>query len=502
MVKAPNRKGIFTRKNSPRVNPTVVNWATRKQVVNEDKELCKKNSSLRPFLRDETFMEAFERSMIFLYYKMKGEPIPQDTKHLSKDEMNELKFAIQGFNGTFEEMSEEIFHQELHSLNQELSDYEQYLPERILNKGTNYQRCAYPVSTYLPRLVSLMIKSEGQLQYAADYSDAVCSVSGNANDFVTTLNSNTCITFAHSQSELDEYPEEVRAKSYVILTPEFMPVESSTPITIKANRLLSLSFVIDAFKNGAIQSIEPTLLETLKKEAPELLEIKDKEPVILITPRYLNTETTRDRFIVVDPSGLPRGRNVRNASNFKNTEDDLIQRLFEEKHVYLVDARTATELRLKTPELWLSNFNDPNLAIFNTLSPNEQLAISFLQYIEALRRFSVSMYKVNMTNETRRKNTNKAIQNASAVYSEDLTSLPTITGLFENLEDTDSFEWNELKELQQKVTGSVTIQTPKDIVVLLRKLNRSFLIKNLKGAFNQAYAYTNRGNRVRALMSR
>jgi hypothetical protein len=181
-------------------------------------------------------------------------------------------------------------------------------------------------------------------------------------------------------------------------------------------------------------------------------------------------------------------------------EDDLIRTLFKEKHVYLVDPHTATELRVKTPELWLSNFNDPNLAIFNTLSANEQLTISFLQHIEALRRFSVSMYKVNMKNETRRKNINKAIQNASAVYSEDLTSLPNMTSLFENLEDTDSFEWNELKQLQEKVTGSVTIQTPKDIVVLLRKLNRSFLIKNLKGAFNQAYSY-NRGTRVRALMS-
>ena len=89
MVNKPNRKGWgiknpFTRK----VTPTI-NWVTGKR-ANDERENCKKNAKLRPFLRDETFMEGFERSLIFLYYKMKGQAIPSDKKYLTKDERNEL----------------------------------------------------------------------------------------------------------------------------------------------------------------------------------------------------------------------------------------------------------------------------------------------------------------------------------------------------------------------------------------------------------------------------
>jgi len=493
---------IFTRK---RVAPTpapVVNPLTN-PVKPED--ICLKPANVRPFIRDENFMEAYNRSLVFLYYKMKQQPIPARKFLLAQEETNELKFAVQGFEGDFEAMAQTLFHEDIATLNNELADYEQHIPDRILNKGTNYQRCAFDISRSLPRLISLILKSDGMLKYIADYSDNVCNPTMNPMQPVTSLQSKTaCVTVATSIEQLENFPEEGRSGSYIIVDPKYFPDSSTVPINLKVNRLLSISFIIDAFKNGGVKAIEPTLLSIIQKEAPELITLKSKRPVVIITPKYMdNAQATSERFMVVDPLSLSRGRNVRNIKNFAT--DDLIHTLFAKRDVYFLDAETAYDIRSKYTSVWLANFEDPNRSIYDRLKPQEKLAICFLQYVEALRRFSSTKVN-NRNNATRRRNLNRAAMAASSVYSEDISSYPAAYALFENFQDKDSYEWNMFKKLQTKVFGTATITSPMDIVTILRKFNRSFLVRKGVGAFEEASTYNktrrNRTVRVRGMLSR
>jgi len=218
--------------------------------------------------RTESFMQAYNRSLVFLYYKMKQIPIPEKKYQLESNEKKELLNAIHSFKekGNHEKMSLELFHTTKDDFDKELIRYEKDVG--ILNYNTKYARRTYEVGRSFSGLMSLLGKSERQLQYIADYSDHIC----NEKDI-----NKYCISIVNNIDTYDALPDEGKTKEYILVKKEFFPESSTVPILINYKRLPLISFLLDAFLNDGVLKITPELEEKLKKDYPELFLSVEKE---------------------------------------------------------------------------------------------------------------------------------------------------------------------------------------------------------------------------------
>jgi hypothetical protein len=211
--------------------------------------------------RTESFMQAYNRSLVFLYYKMKQIPIPEKKYQLESNEKKELLNAIHSFKekGDHEKMSLELFHTSKDDFDKELIRYEKDVG--ILNYNTDYARRTYEVGRSFSGLMSLLGKSERQLQYIADYSDHIC----NEKDI-----NKYCISIVNNIDSYDALPDEGKTKEYILVKKEFFPESSTLPILINYKRLPLISFLLDAFFNDGVIKITPELEEKLRNDYPEL----------------------------------------------------------------------------------------------------------------------------------------------------------------------------------------------------------------------------------------
>jgi hypothetical protein len=218
--------------------------------------------------RTESFMQAYNRSLVFLYYKMKEIPIPEKKYQLESNEKKELLNAIHSFKekGDHEKMSLELFHTSKDEFDKELIRYEKGVG--ILNYNTKYARRTYEVGRSFSGLMSLLGKSERQLQYIADYSDHIC----NEKDI-----NKYCKSIVNNIESYDALPDEGKTKEYILVKKEFFPESSTVPILINYKRLPLISFLLDAFLNDGVLEITPELEEKMKKDYPELFLSVEKE---------------------------------------------------------------------------------------------------------------------------------------------------------------------------------------------------------------------------------
>jgi hypothetical protein len=237
---------------------------------------CKLASDKRPELRDESFDEAYKRLLVFLYHKMKKNPIdPPDKYQLTPAEEKELINSILqfGHEHDYEKMAQDLFHTDIGTLNTELQFFEYNDPtrppstdpnknKRILDKGKLSQRCSLSVAKYFQRAIFLIRSHGRQLNYKAAYSTHLCE------DL-----SQDCVTVANSMESYESLPDEGKTTRYIIVDPEYFPESSTIPINIIYSRLPLVTFVIDAFLNNAYK-IEPGLEAKMRRDYPELFGLK------------------------------------------------------------------------------------------------------------------------------------------------------------------------------------------------------------------------------------
>lgn len=425
-------------------------------------------------LQNESYMNALKRNYVFFHSKLKGEEPSKEKRFIEPSEEEEVKRVLLNAKARGMETNDiikTIFHSDPVKFQQELSNWEDYAPEGILNKGTPYERRAFPIAKSLNRFIGTIQSSPKHLQYKSDFMVHICENS-NFTEPVTSLNKKFC--FSVLTPEIKQTYEDNKgtgyAVSYIIVKPEFFPPRvtvSGGPINLNAQRIPSISFLLDAFQQDGVLEIEPTLKATLEREAPELLEFSKADPLVLITPEQLGDPSLlQGRFIVIDPDIMTIQKNVINMKNIPTK--DVLQEALAQKKVYFMDAKTMYDLWTKYPALWNVNFGTTNNKIFHRLKSHEQLVFCFLLY----KFFEESYSTLNEGNATETlKFVKKMIFEAD--YSK--PNQPNTTILAYDLADLFTLENEEnlrqLVKIQQDVFNSVKIRTYDEVKKMLSKFD-------------------------------
>jgi len=302
--------------------------------------------------RTESFMQAYNRSLVFLYYKMKQIPIPEKKYQLESNEKKELLNAIHSFKekGNHEKMSLELFHTSKDNFDKELILYEKGVG--ILNYNTDYARRTYEVGRSFSGLMSLLGKSERQLQYIADYSDHIC----NEKDI-----NKYCISIVNNIESYDALPDEGKTKEYILVKKEFFPESSTVPILINYKRLPLISFLLDAFLNDGVLKITPELEEKLKKDYPELFLKMLSDKIQELKGTY--TKRVNDALKSLNTSSIPDTFDPYDEVIKQYKLDPSFKEYLKN---YINELETNRELReLKSPTSPLNN----SFRILNTNGP-------------------------------------------------------------------------------------------------------------------------------------
>lgn len=430
-------------------------------------------------IKNEGYLDALKRDYVFFYYKLRGEEPPRSLRFLTPNQEAEVRRILldadsQGLSQ--DEIIQQIFHSNPQTFQEELVAWEEYLPEKYLNKGTPMERLAFPVAKSLARFIATIKRPQKNLQYVSNFMVHQCEL-GSRDHFVKSLTDDYCFTLLNPQNreDFDVGKGEQYPLSYIVVKSEYFPqaTVSGGPITLSAKRLPTLSFLLDAFREKGVLEIEPTLEATLKREAPELLEFGERDPVVLLTPYYLtDPSTTRQRFLLVDSSFFKRGRNTVNWKVFAKIP--FIQDAFVSRKVYGMDPKTMFQIRTQMLQLWLANFGAVNQRVFTKLSLHEKLAFCFLQYTKFFETYSLfrDASPLNNTSTVARKTTEAAKKAKMIVFETDYDRGANPYDLAESFQSVDTENFRQLIQLQKDVLGTVQIQTPGQIRSLLAKFDR------------------------------
>jgi hypothetical protein len=419
-------------------------------------------------VKNESYENAYKRNHVFFHYKLKGQNPPKNLRFLSPQEQTEvqrilLKARREGKSA--DEIIQEIFKADPVQFQQEFINWEEHKPNLFLNKGTPYERRAFPIAGSLDRFISTISNSPEKFKYKSDFQVHICD-SSNFTDPVSSLSDKYCVAVLtpDMKEQYNDNKGDAYALSYIIVKPQFFPPRvtvSGGPINLNAGRIPVVSFLLDAFRQNGVVEIEPTLRQTLEREAPELLAFSEQEPVVLVSPEVMkDPSTTQERFIVVDSAALPRGRNVVNMKNFYSKTS--LKQAFQDKRVYFMDPRTMFEIRTRFPKLWVANFGPANQPIFERLGLHEKLTFSFLLYKKFEEQYSL----------LKNTGTEKALASAKeTVFETDYATGGNPFELAENFDLEDEENLRQLIKFQETVLHSAEIRTSDGIRQLLSKFS-------------------------------
>ncbi len=411
-------------------------------------------------VKNETYANALKRNYVFFHYKLQGQEPPKNIRFVTPEQEAEVRRILikaKQEGKDQDEIIRDIFKADPVQFQSEFVNWEQYAPTYFLNQGTEYERRAFPISSSLDRFISTIRNTPERLQYKSDFMVHICT-SNNFSEPVTSLSDEYCVAVLtpEMRQQYNENRKDGYAVSYIIIKPQFFPPRVTTfggPINLTAGRIPVISFLLDAFREKGIVEIEPTLYKTLEREAPELLRFSVQEPVVLVTPDYLsNSSTTRDQYIVVDASILPRGRNTVNMKNFPSRP--ILKEAFTQKKVYFMDPKTLYEVRTYHPELWATNFGAKYADIYKSLTPAEKVAFCFLQF-KKLEEFYTLSSTLNSLKQARQE-----VFESNNLYE-----------LADNFEIEDEENLRQLVKLQDSLIGTVEIRSPEDVRRLLSKFD-------------------------------
>lgn len=425
-------------------------------------------------IKNESFSDALKRDYVFFYYKLKGLEPPREKRFVTPQQEEEVRRVLLDADArgmSANQIALEYFGKDLTSFDEELMAWEQYKPNIYLNKGTPYERRAFPLARSLARFIPTIKGSKQNIRYQSDLMVHQCEVP-EPDKFVETLSDDYCVSIIipTNRETFEQQKGITFPVSYILVKPEFFPSgnTSDTPATIGAKRLPTVSFVLDAFRQKGVLEIEPTLKRTLEREAPELLQFSSKNPVVLATPWYLtDPSVTSGSFIIVD--SLQRGRNVLNQKELSKSE--VLRDVFSKKKVYFMDPKTMFYIRESLYPLWLANYGAINTSLYRRLTQNEKLVFCFLQFTKFLELYSLfrDAQPGNNGSISSRKIV-RALQKAKAlVFEADYSAGANPYELAENFTVEDNENWKQLIQIQKDVLGNVTVQNEKDLRTLLSK---------------------------------
>ena len=454
-------------------------------------------------VKDESYEDALHRDFVFFYYKLRGQDAPRSQRRLTPQQESEVRQILLDASERMsaDEIVQTIFHSDPVTFQQEFGDWEEYNPDKILNRGTPYERRAFPIAKSLERFLATIKRTPQSVKYVSNVQIHACELT-DVSEPVRSLTDDYCFTLMTNENreQFEEGKGNVYPVSYIVVKPEFFPKASAslTPISLSAKRLPVLRFLIDAFQQKGVLEIEPTLNATLQREVPELLGFGDQDPVVILTPSYLSDpQVTRDRFLLVEPSFFGRGRNVVNWKVFPKSST--IQDAFVKRRVLGMDAKTLYQVRSFYPQLWVACFGAVNQRVFSQLTPHERLAFSVILFVKYFETYALlrDTRPTNSKSDAQRKALNAAKQAKMIVFETDYDRGANPFDLADSFQQGDTENFRQLTELQQELLGSIQIQTPEDVRRVLAKFDMrpesrpSPVIQNYFGPSSAPYVSPN-----------
>jgi hypothetical protein len=288
-------------------------------MVHYEHSECEKRADRDNRLADESFIEAYNRNLVFLYYKWKKLARPDKKYTLSPSErtefLNEYKKIV---NEEIEKIITTLFGMTEDNFNKELRAFEYNDGFRILDQNTERQRCATSMAGDFGRLHSIIkkeIRDKRQFQYWMDAETFICSTTKDTKD-------PNCITITNN---LENYTESKNGHSqnYILVDSKYIPrntdsLKTLVTIDVKYDKLPVISFIMDAFLNNGVLEIEPELEKRMRRDYIELFYLNPAEIAKLKVKVNLAIQKKIPKNINATKNELQRAMQIaKNAQNIK-----------------------------------------------------------------------------------------------------------------------------------------------------------------------------------------
>jgi hypothetical protein len=265
-------------------------------------------SNGRQFFPDyESYKDASQRMFAYVYqmYKQSEKPFDERTYDakkitLSPQERSELKKAFvramynigQG-RATYNEAQLDDMTKRMFGLaDADMDAFRQkYIEVESTSPGSGPSIGLPPLRPfgYISRLIPALLKTDREINYTSNQEMYICSPRNYAKNNARTLNSNECVLLVRSipalYKNLIHNPIFTNA-FYMVLSPQYFPVGGETikadvfntsinstsniTVSIVMKHLTKVSFVQDAFENGAIELFHPRLGLLFQEQNPDL----------------------------------------------------------------------------------------------------------------------------------------------------------------------------------------------------------------------------------------
>lgn len=373
-------------------------------------------------------------------------------------------------------VARDFFHTNLDALDAEIKIAEGL--DQILTNPTGRQEFAQEYGSVLNRYLLGMMQTPRKLNYEADLAAGFCGKGIDETPPIDNFNSPLCICCFMSQTHLDRFlgsgagivnkekreqkREERKERSkgcsnYIILNPEHFPSAyaydekksgSSMTVPITAKKFLSTSFIIDAFREQGVETMDEDLFNVLK-ENPIGQELLEASKLFLLTASEYAKHKNYERYMVFKDEALPEKFVVCYKDPLKIAA---VRRAMQKERRFLYcDPYTAYCIKKKNRELWNQAFGVKisatrgkyyNIAfdLYDMLNSYEKFFIDFFQH-----RLIFYRWIRNNTSSMERK-----LTEASEVYREPINTPDFLDFISRNVKETD-FLFQEFKKQQEKI---------------------------------------------------
>ena len=218
----------------------------------------------KPGLRQETLAESFNRTYVFLYYKMKNQEVPADVYKLTESQKNELRSVFTSYKDQFNaggpqtnKIIKDIFHyDDPVQFQNDFTEFQNGGPSRILarkdDNGT--QICAFACCTQVERVIGPIELTDEQLEYRDQLQKYQAS----------SQEDRFHIYKPHS----DILDHDINEAPYIIVENEYFPESTHGKYLIGSLSIKNIdkyTFIKDAVENNGIISISNDLKAAVEK---------------------------------------------------------------------------------------------------------------------------------------------------------------------------------------------------------------------------------------------
>ena len=266
--------------------------------------------------------------------------------------------------------------------------------------------------------------------------------------------------------------------NYIILSPKYLPIpdnmlqSAANPVRIQASGFLECTFLHDAFKEQAVNTMDEDLFNLIKKNAPKLIEAAK---VIIGTLSYLKKTPFQklftERFLLLAEEFFPEEMAISYRNPFVIPE---VNSAMKRKRGFLFcDPYTAYCAKKKEPKVWHETFG----AKFSATGEFYNVAFSVYNELNDIEKFLVDFYQFAYILERLQLRNNSGITNVKLLQASDIYKMPINSPEFiefirDNSGPRDEMFKEFLKMQKLVITYAKPITSSADIFRFLQKFAR------------------------------